>query len=317
MFKLARIKLTAWYLLIIISVSIFFSLGIYQIMTAELDRMERMRRPRFEENLPLPPIEDIKQRIKLALMIINLIILGGSAALAWFLSGKTIGPIKVMVDEQNRFISDASHELKTPLTALKAEIEVNLRNKKLTLPQAKILLKSNLEETNKLQNLSENLLKLSQNPNLKKEIVDLKPISQEAVRKIKSLAEAKQIKIINQVNGTINGNKTALTELLVIFLDNSIKYSQSQTKIWLQSMVQGKNLIISIKDQGLGINQKDLPYLFTRFFRADQSRSKNSAGGYGLGLAIAKKIIAQHNGIIKVNSRLNQGTTFKLFLSLA
>lgn len=309
MFKIARIKLTAWYLLIIMGISLFFSLSIYRITTAELNRMERMRRPRFEESF-LP-------RIRFSLIIINLFILSGSAALAWFLSGKTLSPIKEMLDEQTRFITDASHELKTPLTALKAEIEVNLRNKKLTLSQAKALLNSNLEETNKLQTLSENLLKLSRAEKLIFQSVDTHLIAKEAIGRLKSLAVKKHIQIINRVYGIVKGDKIALTALLVIFLDNSIKYSRINTKIWLTSMTQGKNLEISVKDQGMGISQKDLPHLFKRFYRADQSRSKNSAGGYGLGLAIAKKIIDQHKGIIKVNSRLNQGTTFKLFLSLA
>lgn len=312
MFKSARIKLTGWYLLIITLVSIGFSLGICRIMTAELDRMERIRRPRFEENFPRPPLEEIKQRIKLSLIIINLIILSGSAAMAWFLSGKTLHPIKEMVEEQNRFISDASHELKTPLTALKAEIEVNLRNKTISLVQAKKLLQSNLEEVNKLQCLSENLLKLSQNPNINKEIVDLKQISQEAVRKIKPLADKKKIRIINQIKGNVKGDRAALTELLVIFLDNSVKYSSNKTKIWLRAKRSGNLAEITIIDQGVGIDQADVPNIFDRFFRADQSRTKNQTSGYGLGLAIAKKIMDQHQGIIQVKSKVNQGTTFKL-----
>lgn len=317
MFKVARLKLTGWYLLIITLISIGFSLGIYRIMTVELDRMERIRRPRFEENFPLPPLEEIKQRIKLSLIITNLIILSGAAAMAWFLSGKTLHPIKEMVEEQNRFISDAAHELKTPLTALKAEIEVSLRNKKINLAQAKKLLRSNLEEVNKLQSLSENLLRLSQNPNINQEMVNLRPVSEEAVKKVKPLAEKKQIKIINQVKGWVKGDQTALTELLVIFLDNALKYSPKKSTIWLETSKKDKTMEIRIKDQGIGISQKDLPHLFKRFYRADQSRSKNKANGYGLGLAIAKKIMDQHKGIIKVDSKINQGTTFKLVLSLS
>lgn len=317
MFKLARIKLTAWYLLIITLISVGFSLGIYRVMTAELDRMERMRRPRFEENFPLPPLEEIKQRIKLALIIINLIILSGSTAMAWFLSGKTLHPIKEMVEEQNRFISDAAHELKTPLTALKAEIEVSLRNKKINLVQAKKLLQSNLEETNKLQILSENLLKLSQPGKINLNPVNLRPVSKEAVKKVKPLAEKKQIKIINQVKGWVKGDQTALTELLVIFLDNALKYSPKKSSIRLETIKKDKTMELRIKDQGIGISQKDLPFIFDRFFRADQSRTKNQTSGYGLGLAIAKKIMDQHKGIIKVDSQINQGTTFKLILSLS
>lgn len=318
MFKVARLKLTAWYLLIIMGVSVFFSLGMYRIMTAELHRAERMQRLRFEENFPLPPlpVEEIKDRIKLSLLLTNLIILGGSAALAWLLSGKTLQPIKEMVDEQNRFISDASHELKTPLTALKAEIEVNLRNKKMNLSQTQKLLQSNLEEVNKLQKLSENLLELSQNQSLSHEKADLKTISGEAVRKIKFLAVGKQIKIINKINGDVKGDKEALTELLVILLENAVKYSPAKTKINLSSIKTNNNLTVEVKDQGGGISEKDLPHIFDRFYRTDKSRTKIQTNGYGLGLAIAKKIMDQHHGTIKAASQINKGTTFKLVFSL-
>lgn len=300
-------------------ISVFFSIGIYQLTTIELNRAERMQRPRLLEAhfalAPLP-IEEIKHRIKVSLIITNLVILGGSAALAWLLSGKTLKPIKEMVDEQNRFISDASHELKTPLTALKAEIEVNLRDKRMSLGQAQKLLRSNLEEVNKLQKLSENLLELSQPEKLKLETVDLKSVSEEAVRKIKFLAAKKQIKIENKIKGKVKGNKEALIELLVILLDNAVKYSPQKSSIFLSAAKTNNNLTVAVKDQGVGISEKDLPHIFDRFYRVDKARSKNQSSGYGLGLAIAKKIMDQHNGVIKAESKINQGTNFKLVFSL-
>ena len=151
MFQKTRIKLTAWYLLIIMLVSISFSAVIFKMLTAELDRLEHVEILRIQRQFPPPPllldpetIEEVKGRLLLRLLSVNLFILAGSALAGYFLAGRTLRPIAEMIEEQNRFISDASHELRTPLTALKSEIEVNLRNKNMTLVESKNLLRSNL-----------------------------------------------------------------------------------------------------------------------------------------------------------------------------
>lgn len=130
MFKNARLKLTAWYLLIIMFISIAFSLVIYQGLMNEVHRFSRMQKLRIERILPPNPtqpffadedlITEIQQRIIFGLGIINIIIFLTSGALGYFLAGKTLRPIQEIMEEQNRFISDASHELRTPLTALKS-----------------------------------------------------------------------------------------------------------------------------------------------------------------------------------------------------
>lgn len=150
LFHSARIKLTAWYLLIIMLVSLSFSAVVYRVMNMEMDRIERKQKEQlsrrfsqWEEFAPsnFPPElipmryispEDIlesKKRLLIILGTIDLGILIISAGAGYFLAGKTLRPIQSMLDDQNRFIADASHELRTPLTALKTEIEVNLRDK--------------------------------------------------------------------------------------------------------------------------------------------------------------------------------------------
>ena len=142
MFSAARIKLTGWYLLIIMSVSICFSIFIYQILIREVERFARIRAirmqertfGRFSETVPLSAleaelIEDAKGHIILNLLVVNGVIFVISGGLGFILAGRTLDPIASMVDEQNRFISDASHELRTPLTSLKSAMEVNLRDK--------------------------------------------------------------------------------------------------------------------------------------------------------------------------------------------
>lgn len=325
MFRLARIKLTAWYLVIIMLISMSFSVVIYRGMTLELNRIEQMQR--FRRPIPQMPgiepeiIEETKQRISFALAFINLLILGVSGAAGYFLAGKTLQPIKEMVDEQRLFISDASHELRTPITSLKSEIEVNLRDKNLTLIDAKQILASNLEDVNGLQNLSDKLIRLTRyekglNNFIPTKIL-LSQIAKHAIKQISTLAKNKKIAINNKIGDiAIEGEKESLTELFVIFLDNAIKYSQEGKSVELKLAKTDNHAVISFIDYGVGIDEADLPHLFDRFYRGDKSRTKSETSGYGLGLAIAKQIIERHHGSIKVKSELNKGTTFMITLPI-
>lgn len=337
MFQKARLKLTAWYLLIIMLISISFSVAIYRVLASELNRVERVQRLRIErglteQSLIVPPagdrnelfrpfaldpnlIEETKNRLLVMLGLINLAILVTSSGAGYFLASRTLKPISEMVDEQNRFITDASHELRTPLTSLKSEIEVNLRDKRLNLAQAKKVLGSNLEDVNNLQILSDDLIKLTQyqggGNSLTIGKISLDSIARQAIKKVASLAKKKKITIVNKVgNFTVEGDKQTLVEMLVIFLDNAIKYSRENTKVYLSAQKRDGKVLLAIEDQGIGIDEKEIPHLFDRFYRADQSRTKFVSPGYGLGLSIAKQIIERHGGSIKVRSTLGKGTVF-------
>lgn len=329
MFESARLRLTAWYLVIIMFISVMFSIAIYNAASREVQRVIRiqeLRTQHLDQNYPAPPeaffrprsLEDLqesRQRLAILLLIINggIIIFAGGAA--YFLAGITLKPIKKMVDEQNRFISDSSHELRTPLTSLRSEIEVALRNKKLTIVDAKKLLESNLEETISLQVLSDHLLELAQNGNIVKPkdmgLLSISEVIKTAIKKVDSQAKNKKITIENNThNAKILGIQDRLTEVFVILLDNAIKYSDTKGKVNISSKTKPSSVEISITDHGIGIEKGDLPYIFDRFFRADKSRSQTS--GYGLGLSIAKKIVESHNGHITVVSTPSEKTVFSV-----
>ncbi len=331
MFQSARLKLTAWYLCIIMLISVVFSIGMYKILTREFDRIERVRLFRHEHPQSfLPPqdngprssfrsevfspeaIDDAKKRLFITLVLANLSILSISGAFGYFLAGRTLAPIKKMLDEQHRFITDASHELRTPLTAMQSEIEVAMRDKSLTKDGAMQLLRSNLEEVQKLQLLTEHLLELtniSQNPKTLFSQISFQEIINSAEKKVAHAAKKKHIRIEkNIVDVLIVGQKEQLTELFVILLDNAIKYSNSHGIVRIQITALDGKVSVAVRDKGIGIDKKDLPHIFDRFFRADTSRSKTP--GYGLGLSIAKKIVDAHNGTILAASELKKGTTF-------
>lgn len=336
MFKQARMKLTAWYLLIIMSISISFSIVIFQQLSLEVERFERLQRfrleKRFQEYYVLPPINhssliilpdtynpeliwETKQRMVFVLFGVNLIILILSGGLGYFLAGKTLLPIKKMVDEQNRFISDASHELKTPLTSLKTAFEVYLLDKNKRLDDANLIIKESIDEVEKLQTLSESLLDLAryQKPHQETEmkIVNLYEIINLAVKKITLLAKKKnQIIKAETFKVGILGNKENLTDLFVILLENAVKYSPNNKIIRVIFKRENKQIAIIVKDEGIGIAKNDLAKIFERFYRANTARTKDGSGGYGLGLSIAKKIIETHNGSIEVNSKKNSGSEF-------
>lgn len=328
MFHSARLKLTAWYLLILMGISIFFSITIYRQTTIEVERSLRSEEVRlYRENHPFTfirpeqielnqqALNDADGRIKLVLLFINLGIFGLSGAAGYFLAGRTLKPIKHMLDEQHRFITDASHELRTPLTSLRSEIEVGLRNKKITLLESKHLLESNLEEVIALQVLSDNLLELAQNGKIQdtKNMSEfsIKEVIDNSIKKISPLMQSKQITLTTNIKEVkIKGAMDRLTEVFVILLDNAIKYSPQKTKITISVKIEKQMALVKVADAGIGIDQEDLLRVFDRFYRANKSRSKQEIPGYGLGLSIAKKIIESHKGTITVTSQLHKGSVF-------
>lgn len=268
----------------------------------------------------LRQLEEDKSHLKINLTIFNFIVLGIGGGISYALARRTMEPIEEALEAQRRFSADASHELRTPLTAMRSEIEVGLRNKNLSKSEAVELLKSNLEEVDKLKSLSEGLLSLAHDDKRPKQTskAKLKTALDEALKPISKLASAKKIKIDNQAkNLSLKIDHDKLKELLIILLDNAIKYSPSGSQITVTSKPVGKMGQVSIADQGLGIKASELPRIFERFYRSDSSRTKDQAGGYGLGLAIAKKNIENYGGVIQVKSTLAKGSTFSISLPRA
>jgi len=330
-FKIAYLKLTLFYVLIVMVISVGFSVAIYQISSEELGRglgrqtgilrdfpmnMPTSKNPIIQdlENIRLQQLEESSNNLQHNLIYFNLLILILSFVISYFLAKRTLKPIEEAMEEQNRFTADASHELKTPLTAMRSEIEVCLRDKKLSTSEAKKLLESNLEEIGKLESLSGALLNLAKFDEVNKlefRELNLDEIIAAAFEKVEGLAKKKEIEIeAKLVKSKMLGDKTSLTELFVILLDNAIKYSPKNSKILIGIKKERGHAAVKIRDRGIGIKASDLPHIFDRFYRADQSRSKEKADGYGLGLSIAKRIVELHNGTISATSTPSKGSEF-------
>jgi signal transduction histidine kinase len=137
------------------------------------------------------------------------------------------------------------------------------------------------------------------------------------VEQFKQIAEIKDITLNESIESDLNfyGDQERLHQLLVILLDNAIKFTPSNGTVFISCKKEGNYLKIIVKDTGIGISMKDLPYIFDRFFRGDKSRSRTE-GGTGLGLSIAKWIVEAHSGQINVESKQKEGTTFIIKLPI-
>lgn len=329
MFQSATLKLTAWYLAIIMAVSLLFSIAIYQINFHEVNvRLENLQRgitSQFDTQAPQSFISgtDLRQvqsdqaalQMLISLLYINIFILVAGGAGSYFLARRTLRPIEEAHEAQSRFTSDASHELRTPLTAIKAEIEVALRDKVIDPIEARELLQSNLEEVDKLIQLSEMLLSLSRldYDTLTKEKLDLPEVLKIALKPHKSAI--KRFDITTRKNAYVEGDKAAITELMTILIDNALKYSPEHSKISIRMFQRMRAVGFEISNSGPQIDEKALPHIFDRFYRGDTSRTNSTRNGYGLGLAIAKKIIDVHEGDIFVQST-KEKTTVTFYLPI-
>ncbi len=329
MFHSAALKLTLWYLGIIMLLSIGFSLVVYNIVSNDLEGNAQRQIAFFNQTLtPLDfgsysllrqqQLSDDRTHLKQNLLFFNVGVLGLGGAASYFMARRTLRPIEEALDSQTRFTADASHELRTPLAAMQTEIEVALRGRsRLSKNQLLEILDSNLEEVAKLKALSDGLLRLAQQNVQPAEGVNasLKAVIKEATERLTKAASVKSVKITNTTKDTLlKGDHQSLVELFAILIDNAIKYSPRGSRVRLTSRRRGKATYISVSDSGQGIETADLPHIFERFYRSDSSRSKQMTEGYGLGLALAKKIADLHHGVIEVKSAPGRGSTFTVRL---
>lgn len=332
MFQNATLKLTGWYLLILMTISIIFSLAIYNIASNEVnDRLGQLQ-ARLEQGpavLPLPPqfnyetfraaqFEVANRNLASQLVYANFFILLFGGFGAYFLARRTLKPIEQAHEAQARFVSDASHELKTPLAAMKAELEVALKDKNLKVREARDLLESNLEEVDKLTALSGTLLQLSEldHAHIEKEMVSLNEITKYIVKKYDKTGKRIALTLSSK-NQRVYANRPSIEELVTILVDNALKYSPPDSLVTIKTSRRARHALFEITNTGKGIAAEDLPHIFDRFYRADTARTRNKTkNGHGLGLSLAKRIVELHNGQLLATSAPDHATTFTFLLPL-
>ena len=333
MFRSATLRLTAIYLGILLLICLSFSVVLYHVLSSELTRNFSLQssffenRPRFQPFVRDPEavqfrddqLSNGERHILFQILYVDIVLVGAGGFASYFLARRTLQPIEEAHIAQVRFTADASHELRTPLATMQTEVEVALRDPKLTLGQSKELLESNLEELSTLRHLTTSLLTLARGEEDVHQTyakVSVQQVAAAAVLRVAKTAEKKKVKIILSIASglKVQADSSQLTEVLVVLLENAIKYGPSGQMVTVQATSQADHVVVSVLDAGVGIKESDLSRIFERFYRADSARTNSKQSGHGLGLAIAKQIVEQHGGTITVESELGKGTTFQLTL---
>jgi two-component system, OmpR family, sensor kinase len=219
-----------------------------------------------------------------------------------------------------RFTADASHELKTPLAVLRADVERSMSSS-VSRAERLVALEEALQETTRMADLVDSLLTLARADegrfDLHREPVDLEPLVRDVFETASILGEAAGITVVMPEISPVMvlGDATRLRQLFLNLTTNAIKYTPRGGSVDLSLTSHDRTAAFSVRDSGLGISAADLPHVFERFYRADRARSRSpERGGFGLGLAISQWIAEAHGGNIAVRSRLGRGSTFTVTL---
>jgi signal transduction histidine kinase len=218
-------------------------------------------------------------------------------------------------DSQKGFVENASHEIKTPLSVIQANIDTILNGKGISKKESEKLLLNSKKQIKFMSDLTEDLLLLSSVSNvsfgIKFEKVSIREVIEESIDTLKGNIEKKNFNVETKFPKKtlfVNGNKTLLIRAVTNIIENSLKYSEGKN-IEISVSTQKDMVQISIKDDGRGIPEEEARAIFERFYRLDKGRSRKE-GGSGLGLAITKEIIERHGGSVYVNTEYKDGAEF-------
>ena len=224
--------------------------------------------------------------------------------------------LNYLKQERNEFLASISHELRTPLTYIKGYADI-VRKRNLSKEENEKYLTIIVDETNRLTHLVKELFelaKLDQNVFvIEKETIDLNEFFTKIEQKFSPIFQEQQMnfEVICQSNLFLKADPLRLEQILFNLLDNAMKYSSSGAQIQLQAWKNKSDIHLTVQDNGKGIPEKDIPYIFNRFYRVDKSRTR-TLGGTGLGLAIVKELVHAHGAEISVKSKEGIGTIFEL-----
>ncbi|MDJ0509749.1 MAG: HAMP domain-containing sensor histidine kinase [Crocosphaera sp.] len=250
-----------------------------------------------------------------AIVPLTLTMIGG-----WWLTGQAVEPIEEVFKQQQQFTADASHELRGPLTAIKASIDLMRRHPERFNQKDIRKIKAIANATEQMTGLVEDLLFLARTDKRNVQSEDqYKPIVinnmlQQLVDLVAGLAEEKKISLFYQESQQVEvmGNEDQLNRLFANLLYNALNYTPANGSIFVRLVQQNRVVKVAVEDTGIGIAAQDLPHVFDRFWRADESR--HYVGGTGLGLPIAQAIASCHRGKITVDSQVGIGTCFEVSL---
>ena len=329
-------RLTLSYLAVIMTLSLIFTGIIYLLSTASLNRpllpseeensSVSMEVPEFEEHSFENTFRERLERrdnttrltIIYSLVGFNLGIFVIGIFVSRSLAKLTLAPIERAMMKQTQFIFDASHELKTPLTAMLVRNEVALRKKSLPEEKAREVIEKNIEEILKMKELTASMLDVAREngePEKSTEI-SVPELLADLQEKLAPVARERGVKIETEMkrgkNLRASAAKNTLEQIMTIFADNAMKYSGEKI-IYLRAGRRGKNVAFSVKDNGVGVKKEDQKRIFERFYQVDAARTRTEdKTSHGLGLAIAKNLAERQGYKIVLRSSEGRGAEFEV-----
>ena len=226
--------------------------------------------------------------------------------------------IESAMNRERQFSADASHELRSPLTALKGELSVTLARTR-TAEEYRQVLEGLEVIVDEMSLLVEDLLALSRASAgiLHKEEFDLHALLEQLIERMSALAQTRQLTLAMKISNEpllLLADRMKVQRVITNLIDNAIRYTPHGGSINVQAYHDGAQVCINVSDTGIGIAAEHTPHIFERFYRADNARTRDGAGGSGLGLAIADTIVRAHDGRITLHSTLGRGSTFSVWL---
>lgn len=311
-FLWARLKLTAIYVGIVAIVIGGFSFVLYQSLSQNLmdANDDAFTGVQSHEHFVHATLESTSHE----LLIIDLIIILVSAVVSYILASYTLRPIQKSMEAQKRFSENASHELRTPLAVMRNDNEILLRNPNPSAESVRQVTQSNIEEIDLMTVMTENLLLLARSDNsalVSTDKVDVSAVANKIVEKMRPLSKHKNIALNIDANipCVTLGNSGALERIFTNLIKNSIEHTPSGGSISIKVINENDSVLVTVIDTGSGIDEKDLPNIFERFYKGQTSK------GTGLGLAIVKELVNQHKGSVQISSVKGTGTVVTVKLN--
>ncbi len=326
-FYLTRLRLTAIYAVLLLIILFISSVITHSLFSSRLEYRFRGR-----PFLPPPQIvqiegdfrNQVREELVMSLFLVNGVLFFGAVGLSYVLAGVTLLPIQEAYERQRRFLSDASHELRTPLAILQTDLENELGNSKIG-KQEKENVRSHLEEVERMGAIVKDLLLISrldgsENVHAIKESVDLLEIVGASVVRLQGYANKQSVTLsLSAVHGQVpiivHAHKEHVLQAICNLIKNGIDYNKKDGSVVVSLTHDQKEAIVTVSDTGIGISQDDIPKLFDRFYRVDQSRTRE-IGGSGLGLSIVQSVAHTYGGTVSVESVPEIGTKVALSLPL-
>lgn len=319
MFDAARMRLTAWYLLILTAIVAVLSFALYHLLL--LTQEAELHSVRQAPHHPLLHAF-ARDAVVLAYQIIavDVGVLLLAAAGAYLLAGRTLRPIEAAMDRQRRFAAAASHELRTPLTALRGNLEVALLKRR-TVDEYEQLLRGAVADTERMGSLVKDLTLLARpevdRTPLRLGHVDLRDAVSAAVKDVELLALERRQSLELFLDGPlpVEGDVPRLRQVFLNLLENAIRFTPEKGEIRVAGRRDHGQAVIEIHDTGPGIASQDLDNLLEPFYQADKARS--NADHVGLGLSLASWIVSAHSGRLQAANRPGGGSTFTVCLPIS